>query len=260
MTKYSKNHQGKTRHISTVLLILSVIAVLSFSGITFSKYMLESNSGAQQATAVEFYFESDQLTETNPPTYQIGYSDTLTIDIRNYLDALNVSAESITYTVTASVVDGDSLTVSDSGSLTFSDGTSEQIDSTIEIDLTSITTTNPTIYVVATATSPYSKTISAYYQIVTDSSAFPTFEVYDVANSNTALIELSSNGYEGTVTMTIPSTVLPNNADTRLTVNSTTSFSIKVAKNSEYQIYVFKTDPSDSHTTNGFSVDPAYND
>ncbi len=104
-TQQEKTGQKRLKKPSTsaMILLLFAITVVSFSGITLSKYILQVDSKEQLVTATEFYFESDLLSESSYPTYTMEYRDSLTIDLKNYLDDLNVSAETISYDVTVAV-------------------------------------------------------------------------------------------------------------------------------------------------------------
>lgn len=87
----------------TVAVISAISALILMLGIvpSLAKYVTEQG---KQSTVVSdnFYFTSDYLSESAIPEHKI-YGDSVSFEIRNYIDSSRVNASDIVYTVTANV-------------------------------------------------------------------------------------------------------------------------------------------------------------
>lgn len=106
--------------IAGVSITLGLIIMLCVA-LLFAKYKM--NLGEQsEITSQNFYFSSNFLKSGEvPPTYEI-YGNTVTFEVRNYIDSLRINATEINYTVSA---EGGSL--NKTGTLTGGTAKSESI-------------------------------------------------------------------------------------------------------------------------------------
>ena len=73
-----------------------------------AKYIREQKNEQGLVKALEFYFYSDHL-DAQGTEYELAANTTsITFDVRNYKDALNVSQLSIAYSITVEQIRGDS--------------------------------------------------------------------------------------------------------------------------------------------------------
>ena len=82
-----------------VISAVSVLAIILCFAPSFAKYI--TTQGRQsKLDSDHFYFSSDYLSEGVLPEYKI-YGDSVSFEIRNYIDSSRVNASDIVYTVTA---------------------------------------------------------------------------------------------------------------------------------------------------------------
>lgn len=140
--------------IAGVSITLGVIIVLCVA-LMFAKYII--NLGEQsEITSQNFYFSSNFLkSDEVPPTYKI-YGNTVTFEVRNYIDSLRINPTDIEYTVSA-----------DGGRLDKTGGTLEKSTSASqEVKLTYTFADNEDqkeITVTAKSTDVYAKTLTAKF-------------------------------------------------------------------------------------------------
>lgn len=140
--------------IAGVSITLGVIIVLCVA-LMFAKYII--NLGEQsEITSQNFYFSSNFLkSDEVPPTYKI-YGNTVTFEVRNYIDSLRINPTDIEYTVSAN-----------GGRLDKTGGTLEKSTSASqEVTLTYIFADNEDqkeITVTAKSTDVYAKTLTAKF-------------------------------------------------------------------------------------------------
>lgn len=133
--------------VSAALLILSVICVVP----ALAKYSTEQGKQSE-INSPEFYFTSDSLSESVLPEYKI-YGNSVSFEIRNFIDIFRVSKEDITYTVSAT-----------DGTLSSGCGTLTVDNSTETITLTySGEEAEKEIIVTVSSTSPYVKELKAKF-------------------------------------------------------------------------------------------------
>lgn len=93
--------------IAGVSVTLGLIIVICVT-LMFAKYKI--NLGEQsEITSKNFYFTSDYLKAGEEPVYKI-YGNTVTFQVRNYIDSLRINADNIKYTVKA-----DGVTINKAG-------------------------------------------------------------------------------------------------------------------------------------------------
>ena len=88
----------KRRIIAGVSVMLGLIVLLCVT-LMFAKYKM--NLGKQrEITSKNFYFSSNFLKSDEEPVYEI-YGNTVTFQVRNYIDSLRINDTNINYTVSA---------------------------------------------------------------------------------------------------------------------------------------------------------------
>ena len=87
----------------TVAVISAISALILMLGIapSLAKYVTEYGKQSE-VVSDNFYFTSDYLSESAIPEHKI-YGDSVSFEIRNYIDSSRVNASDIVYTVTANV-------------------------------------------------------------------------------------------------------------------------------------------------------------
>lgn len=196
------------RTIAVVLLVAAVIVAVGGISSYAAKYA-HKETDEKTTTSEAFYFTSDLLTEDGSKTYDLPVgTNSITFELRNYADDLRWSDSDITYEYS---VNGGTAT---SGKISRADdkGTSNTV--TIS-DLTADTYT-----VTATSTSSYATTLSATFKIAAaDTKVYSS--VADSENSPYATLTIYTKDYEGDVTVSWPSEVIPDEAQNILSTQST---------------------------------------
>ena len=87
----------------TVAVISAISALILMLGIapSLAKYVTEYGKQSE-VVSDNFYFTSDYLSESTIPEHKI-YGDSVSFEIRNYIDSSRVNASDIVYTVSANV-------------------------------------------------------------------------------------------------------------------------------------------------------------
>lgn len=132
--------------IAGVSVTLGLIIVICVT-LMFAKYKI--NLGEQsEITSKNFYFTSDYLKAGEVPVYKI-YGNTVTFQVRNYIDSLRINADDINYTVSADfgILDMPSETLitgvtanSQSITLTYNFGNEDQKEITVTAESTGVYT------------------------------------------------------------------------------------------------------------------------
>lgn len=214
-------------------LVLSVAVILSGS-YALAKY-ISINSEQAEILPSTFYFESDLLSEGGVE-YTVN-GDTLSFDLYNYADELRMSSVDISYTVT---VTGQAT---QSGTITVA----EKKETVTYSGLAAGTYT-----VTATSTAPFAKTLTATFTLVQADGFTAT---YDDANSVVYLYITTDDYFSGTLDVSWPSNLVPNNTHPDVSAVTATSLKIANAKpNATYTLVFFKTDSSVAYNANPFTV------
>lgn len=167
--------------VSAALLVLSVLCVVP----ALAKYSTEQGKQSE-INSPEFYFTSDYLSESVLPEYKI-YGDSVSFEIRNYIDSFRVSKEDITYTVSANV----GTLSSNGGTLTAETADSDTVTLTYIGEEEEITVT-------VRSTSPYVKELKAKF-IFAESAM--RYEITDSAGSYYAELYIHTADEARTVTV-----------------------------------------------------------
>lgn len=230
------------RKIAVVLLAAAVIVAVGGISSYMAKYA-HKQTGEQNATSEEFYFTSDLLTSDGKKTYDLPVGTTsITFELRNYADDLRSTNDTIAYTYT--VTDETGSKVADgTGSIASGDKKSSSI---------AISNLSAGTYTVtAASTSPYAQTLSAKFTIAPENTELNT-KVEDSSGSPYAVLTVSTQEYEGAVTVSWPAGVIPDQTqDDFKGVSGSDGGSITkkgVGKYSSYTFRFFKKDASKIYT------------
>lgn len=225
------------------IIVLVVIPCLII-GTSVAKYIKEREVDTAY-NAKSFYFESDLL-EENIADAEYSYAqgiDSITFYLKNNADSLRYSEVDINYTVTLKKAD----TVVDTKTGTIPKG---------EVNAVAVQFDNLDAgeYVVtAEATSPYSKTLTGKFTLAGVDKTL-TWDLVDSANSPIVEITVTSEGYEGLITITYPEGIQPDNTDEKLETVTSTYVTSNFKKNSSYTYTFFKNNPANVFTKENFSV------
>lgn len=234
-----KNPKKRYGMVAWTAYILVAVMVL-LGGYSIAKYVTRQESEPVMV-AKNFYFYSDMLrnpTEGIPQyTLQTG-ADTVSITLMNYPDGLRTSQVDISCVVTLTGEE-----VEQEQTLTLDKNVQDQ--KTVEFsDLA------PGTYMVtAVATEPYTQTLKAYFTVVGGSEEI-SYNVSDASGSPNLKLTVTTAEFSGSVTISWPEGVLPDNTDPLLENASGNSCTVTLEKYSEYTFQFFKTDPSQDHTQN----------
>ena len=179
---------------------VAVISVVSFFALmlgivpSLAKYVTEQGKQSE-VVSDNFYFTSDYLSESAIPEHKI-YGDSVSFEIRNYIDSSRVNASDIVYTVTAT--DG---TLSSNGG-TLIGGT----ENCAKITLTySGEKAENEITVTVTSSSPYVKELKAKFVFT---KPVLRYEITDSVGSYYAELYIHTANEEKTVTVNWDKAVL----------------------------------------------------
>lgn len=183
----------KHRKLSVIVLIcLMIFLIIS---VAFGKYILNVINNFILETK-SFYFNSSVLTMNNK-AYSINNWDgvnnyTLTIDVNNYKNDDRVTKADISYDISVSCSSNVSCEVNKSNGIIYK---SSKVD-TYQITVKSISKFSEgevaVVKTSVTSTSPYTKTLSASYNIGTSKSDF-TYNIEDSVNSKYLTLNLTNS-------------------------------------------------------------------
>lgn len=227
-----KRTMKKDRLMFFSVLLIALAFAVSMCALVWAKYISQEKKDTVVA-AQAFYFESDLLTE-NGATYTLAPGTTkITFHMKNVADELRISDVEINYTVT---VNGN----------TYKEGTLGAKKSENQpIYITGLT--QGTYEVVATATSPYAKTLKATFVIPAASNEV-FYSVSDAANSPVLRVTVWTEDYSGNVTLSWPGGIFPDNTDPLLANATGTSATVNFENDSEYTFLFFKANPAAVYT------------
>lgn len=173
--------------ITLGLIIVLCVALL------FAKYKM--NLGEQsEITSRNFYFSSNFLkSDEEPPVYEI-YGNTVTFEVRNYIDSLRYNATEINYTVTAEGVTFEN----DKTSGTLNGGTAKSESITLTYAFAD-NEDQKDIIVTATGTGDYTQTIKAKFVLIKPYNL--RYEIKDQVNRDYAELYIYTGNTASNVTI-----------------------------------------------------------
>ena len=155
----------KRKIITGVSVALGLIIVLCVA-LMFAKYKI--NLGEQsEITSQNFYFSSNFLKADEVPTYEI-YGNTVTFEVRNYIDSLRINDSKISYTVSTtagSLKKADGMENYAGEELTLAGGAKNSDSITLTYEF-AVGEEQKEITVTAESTGVYKKVLSAKFKLL----------------------------------------------------------------------------------------------
>ena len=174
----------KKRKIIAGVSVALCLIILLFVALMLAKYKI--NLGEQsEITSKNFYFSSNFLKSDEKPIYEI-YGNTVTFQVRNFIDGMRINDSEIIYTATATegnLKKADEMVIDANTELTLAGGAknSESITLTYEF---ADGEEQKEITVTATSTGVYAKTLTAKFILLKPKSL--AYEIKDEVNRNYA--------------------------------------------------------------------------
>lgn len=228
--------------VSLAVILFAAVALL-FTGIVTARYIMqEQNSGI--LAAQDFYFTSNFLKADPDAAYYIDpQSGGFKVELYNYEDSKRITPENITYNVT--VTNG----TSDQASGTFSANAAEKATLTI----TPVSGAKK-VTVTVTSTAPYQKTLTAVFHLT----AGNTYSVTDATGNTAAALDMIYTGGESnSISLTLPSGIIPDATDDRITQKDSVAntYTYTFPKAGVYSLVLLKSDASVSFSGSGTFTD-----
>lgn len=187
-----------------LLIVLALTVVLGAFGGAYAKYLRESKAAEELVSSQNMYFASDYLTEQGA-AYTIS-GNSVTVQLRNYPDALRVSELDVDYSVTVKDSAGNAVnnTVTNAqGTLTA--GSQQSVDVVI-----SGLRGGETYTVEATGSNGFSTTLSATFTVqAPETGVFMSMEQTDYY----VLLTVWTQNVTGEATIQPPASLIPDNTD-----------------------------------------------
>ena len=206
ITKNRKLH----RILIPLLIVLALTVVLGAFGGAYAKYIREEKVAEEQVSSKNMYFASDYLTEQGA-AYTI-WGNSVTIQLRNYPDALRESELDVNYRVSvdngATVKIGDQAPTSGPLEGTLTAGSRQTVNVVI-----SGMQPGQTYTVVATGSNGFSTTLSATFTVqAAENGVFMSMEQTEYYVLLTVWTQNVSGGDQG-AKIIVPAGLLPDNTD-----------------------------------------------
>ena len=244
-----------TSMLATVCFLTALALLLSTAGVTLAKYISQQKSSGA-AVAKPFYFSSDKLGE-ELPYYQIdepaeGGNAEITFTLSNFIDRLRRTEGALHYTYQAVSGSGPEGTAI-AGTAGQGDFAGTDFETTPEIVLTldpAAFEQDGTVTVIATATSPYKKTIGARFGFASEESEVQ----YAVSTQGDAVILELSGGDGGGITVAWPSELTPDLTNTVFQGASANSVTFVPETGKRYALTFLMTEHGKEYTAQDFTV------
>ena len=234
-----------------LLIVLALTVVLGAFGGAYAKYLRESKAAEELVSSQNMYFASDYLTEQGA-AYTIS-GNSVTVQLRNYPDALRVSELDVGYSVTVKDSAGNAVntvTVTNAqGTLTAG---SQQ---SVNVEISGLQG-GQTYTVEATGSNGFSTTLSATFTVqAPETGVFMSMEQTDYY----VLLTVWTQNVTGTATIQPPANLIPDNTDpilagfaTGAIITDSQSFA-KAYSSRTYRFFISNTDTT-KYSVNDFVV------
>ncbi len=173
----------KRKIIAGVSVLIGLIILLCVT-LMLAKYKI--NLGKQsEITSKNFYFSSNFLKADEVPIYEI-YGNTVTFQVRNYVDGMRINDSEIVYTVAATkgnLKTADEMVIGANTELTLAGGAKNSESITLTYEFAENEDKNK-IKVTVTSTGVYAKTLTAEFIFLKPKSL--AYEIKDEVNRNYA--------------------------------------------------------------------------
>ena len=224
-------------------IVLVVIPCLIL-GTTVAKYIKEKEVDMAYS-AKSFYFESDLLEEDiTDAEYEYAQGiDSISFYLKNNADSLRFSEVDINYTAT---LEKDGTVIDTKTGTIAKDAVNTSIVQFDDLE-------GGEYVVTAQATSPYTKTLTGKFTLAGVDKTLE-WEVVDSENSPIIELTVTSEDYDGLITITYPEGVQPDNTDSKLDTVTSTYVTSNFEKNSSYTYTFFKNNPANVFTKADFTL------
>ncbi len=205
-----RNKAKKANAALAVCLVLLVILI----GAAIGRYQRQFQSDGS-AKALDFYFTSNLL-DGGTHTLAAG-SDKVEFTLGNHADELRYSEVDIAYVVT--VTPADDGTVTDGVKVGYGNASQKLNRGGKQDDTVTVSDLEPGTYTVkAEGIGSNQEGAGGYKTILTATIVVPepesvVYKYLDTTNSEYVLLTVWSQGYQGTVTITPPASLIPDNTD-----------------------------------------------
>lgn len=214
----------------TLLVSLAAAVVLTACAVggIYAKYVYDRDRFGLVATP-NFYFQSDLLSADGAEYKLNSGTKAITFTLTNSADDLRFSDEEISYTVT-----------SDGGSLSVGAGTLEKGEKrTVTVTLTGLED-GKTYTVTAVGTAGFEETLTATFTVQSDAHA--VYMHTDTSNPAFVVLTVWTKDLAGTVTVTIPEGLIPDNTDPNMrdltTGEESFAFTLDKYSSASYRFFV----------------------
>ncbi len=237
--------------LSIVLVLISTVLVVVSAGVTLAKYAKLDTDDTPPAVPKSFYFESDLLA-LSQPSYSIGTTE-IHLNIMNYADELRVSDVGIDYTVTLT-----------------ERGEDEPIETQTvpKSDMPASTKTKlhhtftgleygKTYIVTASATYPYTKTLSAAFTVYDEQNS-ASYRVYTDTEygDNIVYLEVKTNDVKNAINVYWQNGYVPDNSYVPMVqAAGTVATDVELGAYGTHVIRFFKSNLNASLDTSLFFID-----
>ena len=213
----------KKRRIITVISVLLVVTLLFFVIFTVAKYITKEGKQSK-LTSQNFYFSSNFLkSDKVPPVYEI-YGNTVTFQVRNYVDDMRINDSETIYTATATegnLKKADETVINANTELTLSGGTKSSCSITLTYDFAS-DELEKEITVSVTGTGDFTQILKAKFIFIKKEGL--RYEIKDQENRDYAELYIYTGNTASNVTI--------NWDNTKLLIDETNDYVFKGTLNS----------------------------
>lgn len=179
-----------------------IFVLIAALAVVFAKYVF-LQSDTKETGSREMYFTSDFLSKDGSSYTLTPGTDSVTIELRNYVDSLRWSEKDIQYSYTVTKQDSGETVKNGSGTIS----RSADQGSSSSVTITGLGTGS--YEVIATATAPFTETLKGTFTIPSESAGID-YSVSDSGGSPYALLTVSTENYTGNVTLSWPAGVIPD--------------------------------------------------
>ncbi len=252
--KETKNINNKKNII--IFWIITSIIVVSITGITLARYIIETNSEKKLIEAQDFYFSSNYLTLESDNIYTISdYADgdEIIIEVYNYEDELRYTTTDVVYEVIS-----DKLLAEDIIQTEFVGTDLKTSEVKVKVKKEYFVDGIFSFTLTAKSKSPYEEMLSATFNVYQAALAEDAYmEVIDNLNSYTVAVTVTTEGKEGEIMINYPDTLAVDYGDERITEATQTYLKFNAQKNSVYEFTLFKENLDDIYAldpNNSFQI------
>ena len=239
------NAVKRNKRLYLIVGVLFVAVLLTVGGL-YAKYIYQKDA-LGSATSPEFYFESDKLTVGGTAHTVNAGTSSLSIQLKNYADALRFSDDDIAYTVT--VMPSVGITVTNGSGTLNGDACND-----IWVTLSGLE--NGKSYTVeAVGTAGFKQKLTATIT-VKDADEVLYKNINAPTDSAFVLLTVWTGNLQGDVTIAYPDGLIPDNTDPLMAtlITGPSTFSLPYEKNSSHVFRFFKDTDYDAAQLSSISV------